>query len=109
MELFYSYNKTFSLFSSVAEHWSRKPGVVSSTLTGGNFLKFFLKQSYQKASLFLFDQKSIQLLIRIIALSAQGSLAEWSKALVLGTSPKGRGFESHSCQILFVLAFFFTQ
>ena len=28
-----------------------------------------------------------------------GSLAEWSKALVLGTSPKGRGFESHSCQI----------
>mgnify|MGYP001229293154 FL=1 len=27
-----------------------------------------------------------------------GSLAEWSKALVLGTSPKGRGFESHSCQ-----------
>ena len=30
-----------------------------------------------------------------------GSLAEWSKALVLGTSPKGRGFESHSCQILF--------
>ena len=31
---------------------------------------------------------------------AEGSLAEWSKALVLGTSPKGRGFESHSCQIL---------
>ena len=27
-----------------------------------------------------------------------GSLAEWSKALVLGTSPKGRGFESHHCQ-----------
>ena len=27
-----------------------------------------------------------------------GSLAEWSKALVLGTSPKGRGFES----ILFI-------
>ena len=23
----------------------------------------------------------------------KGSLAEWSKALVLGTSPKGRGFE----------------
>ena len=23
------------LFSSVAEHWSRKPGVVSSNLTGG--------------------------------------------------------------------------
>ena len=30
---------------------------------------------------------------------AEGSLAEWSKALVLGTSPKGRGFESHRCQI----------
>ena len=28
----------------------------------------------------------------------KGSLAEWSKALVLGTSPKGRGFESLSCQ-----------
>ena len=27
-----------------------------------------------------------------------GSVAEWSKALVLGTSPKGRGFESHRCQ-----------
>ena len=32
---------------------------------------------------------------------AEGSLAEWSKALVLGTSPKGRGFESHSCQNIF--------
>ena len=32
---------------------------------------------------------------------AEGSLAEWSKALVLGTSPKGRGFESHSCQNYF--------
>ena len=28
-----------------------------------------------------------------------GSVAERSKALVLGTSPKGRGFESHHCQI----------
>ena len=28
-------------------------------------------------------------------------MAEWSKALVLGTSPKGRGFESHRCQNLF--------
>ena len=26
-----------SLFSSVVEHWSRKPGVVSSNLTGGRF------------------------------------------------------------------------
>ncbi len=29
----------------------------------------------------------------------EGSVAEWSKALVLGTSPQGRGFESHRCQI----------
>ena len=29
-------------------------------------------------------------------------MAEWSKALVLGTSPKGRGFESHCCQDSFV-------
>ena len=41
MQLFYSDHKTFSLFSSVAEHWSRKPGVVSSTLTGGKFQSFF--------------------------------------------------------------------
>ena len=29
------FNKIHSLFSSVVEHWSRKPGVVSSNLTGG--------------------------------------------------------------------------
>ena len=27
------------------------------------------------------------------------SLAEWSKALASGASPKGRGFEPHSCHI----------
>ena len=32
------------------------------------------------------------------------TLAEWSKALVLGTSPKGRGFKSHRCQ--FALYFY---
>ena len=32
----------------------------------------------------------------------KGSVAEWSKALVLGTSPKGRGFESHRCQNSFI-------
>ena len=32
-------------------------------------------------------------------------MAEWSKALVLGTSPKGRGFESHRCQYSFAVAF----
>jgi hypothetical protein len=30
-------------------------------------------------------------------------VAEWSKALVLGTSPQGRGFESHRCQIFYCL------
>ena len=30
-----------------------------------------------------------------------GSVAEWSKALVLGTSLSGRGFESHRCQTFF--------
>ena len=29
-----------------------------------------------------------------------GSVAEWSKALVLGTSLSGRGFESHRCHII---------
>ena len=33
-----------------------------------------------------------------------GSVAEWSKALVLGTSLKGRGFESHHCQKFFGVA-----
>ena len=28
-------------------------------------------------------------------------MAEWSKALALGASPKGRGFEPHRYQILF--------
>ena len=30
----------------------------------------------------------------------QDSLAEWSKALASGASPKGRGFEPHSCHFL---------
>jgi hypothetical protein len=37
----------------------------------------------------------------ISTLSKEGSVAEWSKALVLGTSPQGRGFESHRCQDIF--------
>ena len=32
--------------------------------------------------------------------SMEGSVAEWSMALVLGTSQKWRGFESHRCQYL---------
>ena len=33
-----------SPFSSVAEHWSRKPGVVSSNLTGG--IDYFYHSHY---------------------------------------------------------------
>ena len=35
-------------------------------------------------------------------------MAEWSKALALGASPKGRGFEPHSCQ-LFMLKLCMTN
>ena len=34
----------------------------------------------------------------------QDSLAEWSKALASGASPKGRGFEPHSCHLFLVFA-----
>ena len=47
----------------------------------------------EKDSLTRLDGKSF--------LQGLGSVAEWSKALVLGTSPKGRGFESHRCQYSF--------
>ena len=30
------------------------------------------------------------------------SLAEWSKVLASGASPKGRGFEPHSCHFIFI-------
>ena len=35
-----------------------------------------------------------------------GKVAEWSKALALGASPKGRGFEPHLYQIFFHLSFY---
>ena len=41
--------------------------------------------------------------LQLTQLSKIGSVAEWSKALVLGTSQKWRGFESHHCQPLFGL------
>jgi hypothetical protein len=31
----------------------------------------------------------------------KGRVAEWSKALALGASPKGRGFEPHLYQIFY--------
>ena len=31
---------------------------------------------------------------------AEGRMAEWSKALALGASPQGRGFEPHFCHFL---------
>ena len=38
--------------------------------------------------------------LKRLGLVVGGSVAEWSKALVLGTSLSGRGFESHRCQHL---------
>ena len=48
------------------------------------------------------------------SMPTQGRMAEWSKALVLGTSPKGCGFESHCCQMFYremrsILARFWCQ
>ena len=108
-----------SLYSSVAEHWSCKPGVESSILSGGseliiklvkqisiNFLTY-LSTSRKKRSIVWagrgggsylkgwHNNVSGQLWKQLLT---RGSLAEWSKALVLGTSLKGRGFESHHCQ-----------
>ena len=36
----------------------------------------------------------------LLRLNMQDSLAEWSKALASGASPKGRGFEPHSCHLV---------
>ena len=38
----------------------------------------------------------------------KGRVAEWSKALVLGTSQKWRGFESHPCQNLFYTQWYYS-
>ena len=48
------------------------------------------------------EKSNACLVVRGTSPLRRGSLAEWSKALVLGTSPKGRGFESHRCQSNFV-------
>ena len=40
----------------------------------------------------------LEVLLILICMK-NGSVAEWSKALVLGTSPSRRGFESHHYQI----------
>ena len=42
-----------SLFSSVVEHWSRKPGVVSSILTGGIIINIFYRRKTHMSSLTL--------------------------------------------------------
>ena len=43
---------------------------------------------------------AVQLLLQYFAKFVRDSVAEWSKALRSGRSPKGRGFEPHRCQIL---------
>ena len=42
-------------------------------------------------------------IMRKAVVRLRGSVAEWSKALVLGTSLSGRGFESHRCQTFCLL------
>ena len=52
-----SRRKNVSLFSSVVEHWSRKPGVVSSNLTGGMTLFFlFASSPHSRTSLSAWQQ-----------------------------------------------------
>ena len=42
--------------------------------------------------------KAIHIYTQIVAVAiSSDNLAEWSKALDLGSSPKGREFKSHSC------------
>jgi hypothetical protein len=53
------------------------------------------------------DLQKTVVVIRIYITLRHGNLAEWSKALESGSnlsSPKGRGFESHSCQVLLRLS-----
>ena len=45
-----------SLFSSVVEHWSRKPGVVSSNLTGGIILNLNFNSHEQAFSVNEFNE-----------------------------------------------------
>ena len=123
-----------SLHSSVVEHWSCKPGVVSSNLTGGNptvlpriqleiqhdslqngtgetptrcWCSGIMQDSHSCDPGSIPGQRTVLTYRPALPSSkdfpnfgwrTKGSLAEWSKALVLGTSPKGRGFESLSCQ-----------
>ena len=47
-------------------------------------------------------RKFLNVIINRIIILYMGSVAEWSKALVLGTSLSGRGFESHRCQTFFL-------
>ena len=90
----------------MVEHQSRKLGVMSSNLIGGkNILHLFVVMHLFEVPCCChgFGKTMADLVHKAIALT--GSLAEWSKALVLGTSPKGRGFESHSCQSMLFVSF----
>ena len=52
-------------------------------------------------------RKFLNVIINRIIILYMGSVAEWSKALVLGTSLKGRGFESYRCQWFFCQSRYF--
>jgi hypothetical protein len=60
-------------------------------------------QSISVFYVFLFAQKGLLKVRNTVHVLYYDSLAEWSKALVLGTSPQGRGFEPHSCHFFFGL------
>ena len=72
------------------------------------FFKFFKWQNIASCGVWTHDPQFTRLVLYhwakealttvIESMIKPGSVAEWSKALVLGTSPKGRGFESHHCQ-----------
>ena len=54
--------------------------------------------------MFIFDYKSFwppEKGLCAERLRVKGSVAEWSKALALGASPKGRGFEPHHYQTFY--------
>ena len=62
---------------------------------------FVRTQNAKRNSWRLHAQRCFFHISKLTFLEYKGSVAEWSKALVLGTSPKGRGFESRRCQKIF--------
>ena len=53
------FNKIHSLFSSVVEHWSRKPGVAGSNPAGGNIFQLSKKNSRSRQGSNLRSQREL--------------------------------------------------